>query len=243
MEPENYNPEILLPWHYESNMGAQGDGVSGNNPLINRDPIIGQLPSSSIPFETSCTNLPIYEEAITPNQDLTRTTVEPNMQNVLHHIDYSSDPEEARIHFEISSLTRPLRSRGRNVNPRRWRWRYPPEYHDHHYYEEIDVRPPPDRQQPLHCQRTGAPRRSGAGGSPDRDPNDNGTPGDGRYPLRQGPPGGGPPGGGPPGPPGPPGDPGPPRQRGPPGLRGPQGVPGPKGERGYPGPPGPQEPP
>ena len=80
-------------------------------------------------------------------------------------------------------------------------------------------------------------------GSPDRDPNDNGTPGDGRYPSRHGLPGGGPPGGGPPGPPGPPGDPGPPRQRGPPGLRGPQGVPGHKGERGYPGPPGPQGPP
>ena len=82
----------------------------------------------------------------------------------------------------------------------------------------------------------GVPRRSGAGGSPDRDPNDNGTPGDGRYPSRCGPPGGGPPGGGPPGPPGLPGDPGPPRQRGTPGLRVPQGVPGPKGERGYPGP-------
>ena len=46
-------------------------------------------------------------------------------------------------------------------------------------------------------------------GSPDRDSNDNGTPGDGRYPSRRGLPGGGPPGGGPPGPPGPPGDPGP----------------------------------
>ena len=78
---------------------------------------------------------------------------------------------------------------------------------------------------------------------PDRDPNDNGTPGDGRYPSRHGLPRGGPPGGGLPGPPGPPGDPGPPGQRGPPGLRGPQGVPGPKGERGYPGPPGPQGPP
>ena len=95
-----------------------------------------------------------------------------------------------------------------------------------------------NRRQPPHRQRTGVPRRSGAGGSPDRDPNDNGTPGDGRYPSRHGPPGGGPPG-----PPGPPGDPGPPRQRGPPGLKGPQGVHGPKGERGYLSPPGPQGPP
>ena len=57
--------------------------------------------------------------------------------------------------------------------------------------------------------KAGVPRRSGAGGSPDRDPNDDGTPGDGRYPSRCGPPGGGPPGGGPPSPPGPPGDPDP----------------------------------
>ena len=68
-----------------------------------------------------------------------------------------------------------------------------------------------NRRQPPHHQKTGVPRRSGAGGLPDRDPNDNGTPGDGRYFSRCGPPGGGPPG-----PPGPPGDPGPPRQRGPP---------------------------
>ena len=40
-----------------------------------------------------------------------------------------------------------------------------------------------DSRHPPHHQRTGAPR-SGAGGSPDRDPNDNGTPGNGRYPLR-----------------------------------------------------------
>ena len=94
-----------------------------------------------------------------------------------------------------------------------------------------------DRRQPPHRRRTGVPRRRGANEPPDGDPNDNGTPGDGRYHSRCGLPGGGPPGGGPPGPPGDPG------QRGPPGLRGPQGVPGPKGERGYPSPPGPQGPP
>ena len=55
-------------------------------------------------------------------------------------------------------------------------------------------------------------RRRGANGSPDGDPSDNGTPGDGRYPSRCGLPGSGLPGGGPPGGglPGPPGDPGPP---------------------------------
>ena len=283
MEPENYNPEILLPWHYEPNVGALGDRVMGNNPLINRNPIPRRPSSSSVPFETFRNDLPTYEEAVTPDPDLpTGTRTVPNTRNVLHHIDYTSNPGEARIYFEILSPARPLRSQSRNVNPQRGRRRYPPAYHDHLYCDGIEVRPPPrtvkyniphrtcmrhqqtpggddgsspgdeddsvserssDRRHPPHHQRTRAPGRSGAGGSPDRDPNDNGTPGDGRYPSRRGPPGDGPPGGGPPGPPGPPGDPGPPGKRGPPGLRGPQGVPGPKGERGHPGPPGPQGPP
>ena len=117
MEPENYNPEILLPRHYEPNVGALGDEVTGNNPLINRDPIPRQPSSSSVPFETFHNELPTYQEAVTPDPDLpTRTRLVPNMRNVLHHIDYSSNPEEARIHFEILSSTRPLRSQSRNVN-------------------------------------------------------------------------------------------------------------------------------
>ena len=142
-EPENSNPELLLPWHSETNMSTIEDRVSGNNPLINRDPILRQIPSSSVPFETFHNDLPTYEEAVTPDPDLpTRTRIVPNMQNVLHHIDYSSDPEEARIHFEILSPARSLRSQSRNVNPQRWRRRYPPTYHDHHYNEDIDVRHP-----------------------------------------------------------------------------------------------------
>ena len=109
MEPENYNPEILLPRHYEPKVGALEDRVTGNNPLINRDPIPRQPSSSSVPFETSLNDLPTYEEAVTPDPDLsTRTRIVPNMQNVLHHIDYRSDPEEARIHFKILSPARPL---------------------------------------------------------------------------------------------------------------------------------------
>ena len=143
-EPENYNPEILLPRHYEPNVGALEDRVLGNNPLINRDPIPRQPSSSSVPFETLHNELPTYEEAVTPDPDLaTRTRLAPNMQNVLHHIDYSSNPKEARIHFEILSPIRPLRSQSRNVNPRRERWRYPPAIHDHIYCDEIEVRPPP----------------------------------------------------------------------------------------------------
>ena len=120
METENYDPEILLPRHYEPNMGALEDRVTGNNPLINRDPIPRQPSSSSVPCETLRNELPTYEEAVTPDPDLpTRTRLVPNMGNVLHHIDYSSNPEEARIHFKILSPTRPLRSQNRNVNPQR----------------------------------------------------------------------------------------------------------------------------
>ena len=80
MEPENYNPEILLPRHYEPNVGALEDRVSGNNPLINRDPIPRQPSSSSVPFETLHSELPTYEEAVTPDPDLpTRTRLVPDM--------------------------------------------------------------------------------------------------------------------------------------------------------------------
>ena len=71
-----------------------------------------------VPFETFRNELPTYEEAVTPDPDLpTRTRLVPNMRNVLHHIDYSSDSEEARIHFKILSPARPFRSQSRNVNP------------------------------------------------------------------------------------------------------------------------------
>ena len=73
---------------------------------------------------------------------------------------------------------------------------------------------------------------------PDGDPGDDGSPNDGRYPSRQGPPGGrppGPPAGGPPGNPGPPGDRGPPGLPGPQGHRGPPGLQGPMGLQGPPG--------
>ena len=70
MEPENYTSEILLPRHYESNAEALEDRVSGNNPLINRDPIIRLMPPSSIPSETLHNDLPTYEEAVTPDPNL-----------------------------------------------------------------------------------------------------------------------------------------------------------------------------
>ena len=117
MEPENYTSQILLPRHYEPNVEVLEDRVSGNNPLINRDPTVRPMPLSSVHSETLHNDLPTYEEAVTPDPDLpTRTRLVPNMRNVLHQIDYSSDPKEARIHFKILSPTRPLRSQSRNVN-------------------------------------------------------------------------------------------------------------------------------
>ena len=161
MEPENYNPEILLPRHYEPNVGALEDRVSGNNPLTNRDPIIRQTPSFFVPSEAFHNDLPTYEEAATPDPDLpTRTRLVPNMRNVLHHIDYSNDPEEARIHFEILSPTRPLRSQSRNVNPQRGRRRYPPAFHDHIYCDKIEVRPSPHYGYPNYNKRESDEERS-----------------------------------------------------------------------------------
>ena len=61
-------------------------------------------------LETSCHNLPIYNEAILSDQGITvRPRIAPGVHNVLHHIDYSSDPEEARIHFELTSPLRHIK--------------------------------------------------------------------------------------------------------------------------------------
>ena len=176
MGPENYTSEILLPRHYEPNTEVLEDRVSGKNPLINREPITRQMPPSSVPSETFHNNLPPYEEAVTPDPDLpTRTRLVPNMRNVLHHIDYSSDPEEARVHFEILSPTRPLRSQNRNINTQRERWRYPPTFHDHIYCDEIEIRPPPRTMKNSIPHRTCMRHHQAPGGG---DPNDNGSSGD-----------------------------------------------------------------
>ena len=47
----------------------------------------------SAPFETSYHDLPTYDEAILSDQGITAgTRIAPDVQSVLHHIDYSSDP-------------------------------------------------------------------------------------------------------------------------------------------------------
>ena len=173
MEPENYNPEILLPRHNEPNVGALENRVSGNNPLINRDPLIRQTPSFSVPPEAFCNDLPTYEEAVSQDPDLpTRARLVPNMQNVLHHIDYSSYPEEARIHFEILSPTRPLRNQSRNVNSQRGRQRYPPAFHDHIYCDAIEVRPSPQTVKNSIPHRTCVRHRQAPGGDDGSSPGD-----------------------------------------------------------------------
>ena len=61
---------------------------------------------------TSRHTLPTYDEAILLDQGITaRTQMVPDIHNVLHQIDYSSDPEEARIHFELTPPSRYVRSR------------------------------------------------------------------------------------------------------------------------------------
>ena len=169
-------------------------------------------------------DLPTYDEAITLDQGTSaRTRIAPGVQNVLHHIDYSSDPEEARIHFELTSPPRCTRSQDRHASPQRLKRRSSPEHHgvSHYHYCQGDIkvrqspwmtentvphvrlkqspggddgsssgdegnsisgRSPGGQQLPNH-QQPEAPRR-GMDESPDGDPGDNGSPGNGRHPSR-----------------------------------------------------------
>ena len=117
---DNNNPEVLSPRHYEPNMDVLENRISGNNPLIPREMLTRQMPPFSTSSEICHHDLPTYEEAITPGPEVPiRTRILLNEQEVLPCNDYSSDPDEAQIHFEILSPTRPSRSRHRNVNIRR----------------------------------------------------------------------------------------------------------------------------
>ena len=88
----------------------------------------------------------MYAEVITLDQGIiTRTRIAPETQNVLHHIDYSSDPKEARIHFELASPIRRVRSRERYL--RRSRRMDSQDSggiaHFHYYHRYINVDQPP----------------------------------------------------------------------------------------------------
>ena len=143
---ENTNPEVLLPRHCTSNIDVVEDRMPRNNPLIPREIVERQIPSSAASSEMRYPGLPTYEEAITPETERpVLTEFAPNAQNVLRCSDYSSDPDEARIHFEILSPVRPSRGRHRNINSRRERWRYPSLVYDHIYCDEVEIRPPSRR--------------------------------------------------------------------------------------------------
>ena len=121
-------------------------------------------------------DLPMYAEAITSDQGITtQARIALGTQNVLHHIDYSSDPEEARIHFELASPTRRVRSRGRyERHLGRSRRRDSPSNggisHFHYYQGGINVEQPPwmakTMQIPRSCVRTKQTPRESDGSSP-----------------------------------------------------------------------------
>ena len=83
------------------------------------------IPSSAVPPRPSLAELPTYDEVITSYQGITaQARIAQDAQNILHHLDYSSDPKEPRIHLELMSPTRRVRSRDRfERNPRRPRRR------------------------------------------------------------------------------------------------------------------------
>ena len=76
-----------------------------NMDLVTRP--IPPIPPPTAPPRLTLAELLTYDEAITSDQGITaRTRIAPGAQNVLCHIDFSSDSEEARIHFELTSPTR-----------------------------------------------------------------------------------------------------------------------------------------
>ena len=131
------------------------------------------------PFETSYHDLPTYDEAILSDQGITvRPQIAPGVRNVLHHIDYSSDPEEARIHLELTSPSRHIRSHERCVSPQRPRRKSPPDLpgvsHHHHYYGNINVRQPPWTTDHTTSYRAYARPRQTPGGDDGSSPGDEG---------------------------------------------------------------------
>ena len=66
------------------------------------------------PPRPSFAELLTYNEAITSDQGIAAGARRAQgAQNILCSIDYSSDPEESRIHLELMSPTRRVRSRDR----------------------------------------------------------------------------------------------------------------------------------
>ena len=136
---------------------------------------------------TSCHTLPTYDEAILSDQGITaRAQMVPDVHNVLHQIDYSSDLEEARIHFELTPPSRYLRSREQYMSPQRKRRRSSPDHlgvsHHHHYHGNINVRQPPWTTNNTTSYRTHTRLRQTFGGDDGSSPGDEGDSASGRNP-------------------------------------------------------------
>ena len=147
--------------------------------MLNMDLVTRPVPPIQPPTlspRSSQIELPMYVEAITSDQGITTCArIAPGTQNVLHHVDYSSDPEEARIHFELASPTRRVRSRERyERHLRRSRRRDSPNNggisHFHYYQGDINVEQPPlmtkTTQMPRSHVETRQTPRGGDGSSP-----------------------------------------------------------------------------
>ena len=117
---------------------------------------------------TSCHTLPTYDEAILSDQGITaRAQMVPDIHNLLHQIDYSSDPEEARIHFELTPPSRYIRSRERRMSLWRPRRRTSPDHlgvSHHHHHGNINVRQPPWTTDHTTSYRTHTKLRQTSGG-------------------------------------------------------------------------------
>ena len=120
--------------------------------MLNIDLVTRPVPPMQPPIlspRSSRIELPMCAEAITSDQGITTCTrIAPGTQNVLHHIDYSSDPEEVRIHFELATPMRRVRSRERyERHLRRSRRKDSPDNggisHLHYYQGDINVEQPP----------------------------------------------------------------------------------------------------
>ena len=133
--------------------------VSNNTHMLKMDLIsrpVPPIPPSAVPHRSSIAELPTYDEAIASDQGITtQTRIAPRTQNVLHHIDYSSDPEEARIHFELMSPTRRMKSRNRyERSPMRSRRRRDSPDNSsiaHYHYYQGDINVEHGWQKPLEC--------------------------------------------------------------------------------------------
>ena len=67
-------PEVLLPPPDDLNMETFREIVLNSAHMLNMDPVTRPVQPSSAPFDTSYTNLPTYDEAITSDQGMTART-------------------------------------------------------------------------------------------------------------------------------------------------------------------------